>query len=202
MTIEAAAILIFLVLDPLGNIPFFLTALSNVDVTRRVRVVLRELLIAYGIMVFFLFLGPQILGLLNISDPALTISGGVVLFLISLRMTFPQVGRGYGEAVEGEPFIVPLAVPYIAGPSVLATEMLLMSREPARWGSWLIAISIAWLGTALVLLLASHFGARLSRRVLLAVERLMGMVLAAIAIQMMLAGLQKYLAQLNQPPML
>src|SRR5262245_65151333 len=126
----SAAVLLFLVMDPLGNIPFFLASLQQVDPVRQSRVVTRELVIAYGVMVVFLFAGQSLLGMLHISEPALTIAGGVILFLIALRMVFPSPEKSMQEDVDGEPFIVPLAIPYVAGPSVLATELLLMSREP------------------------------------------------------------------------
>jgi multiple antibiotic resistance protein len=198
VSVEAAAFLLFLVMDPLGNIPFFLASLQRVEPARQARVVVRELLIAYGVMVAFLFAGQPLLRLLHISEPALTIAGGVILFLIALRMVFPPPGGGAHEDLEGEPFIVPLAIPYIAGPSVLATELLLMSREPARWGEWLAALSLAWGATAIILLLASRVRAYLGRRGMVAVERLMGMVLVAIAIQMFLSGVEHYIVQLQR----
>jgi small neutral amino acid transporter SnatA (MarC family) len=133
MTIASAIILLFLVIDPFGNVPFFVAALKDVDPTRRRAVVVRELLIAYFVMVVFLFAGQPLLRVLGISGPALTIAGGVILFLIALRMVFPMRGRSLQEDLQGEPFIVPLAIPYIAGPSVLAVEVLLMSDEPTRW---------------------------------------------------------------------
>jgi multiple antibiotic resistance protein len=190
--IVSAAILLFLVMDPLGNVPFFLTALKPVAPERQRIVVLRELLIAFGVMVAFLFLGQPILAVLRISEPALTISGGVILFLIALRMISPPPGHGRTENLEGEPFIVPLAIPYVAGPSLLATELLLMSREPERWGEWLIALSLAWAATAIILLLASQIRKYLGQRAMIAVERLMGMVLVAIAIEMLLTGIKRY----------
>src|SRR2546430_1283020 len=127
MTLVSAALLLFLVMDPLGNIPFFITALKTVDPARRRLVVGRELLIALVVLVFFLFAGPYILKLLDISEPALTVAGGVILFLIALRMIFPSGDKPLHEDVDGEPFVVPLAIPYVAGPSTLATELLLMS---------------------------------------------------------------------------
>lgn len=196
MTIGSAVILLFLVIDPLGNIPFFLSALRNVDESRRQRVVLRELLIAYGVMAAFLFAGAPLLRVLRISEPALTIAGGVILFLIALRMVFPPVDRSTSEELEGEPFVVPLAIPYVAGPSVLATELLLMSREPHQWSRWLAALTIAWGLTAVILLLAGRFSSRLGPRGLIAMERLMGMLLVAIATEMFLSGTAKYLAGL------
>lgn len=197
MSIQSAAILLFLVMDPLGNIPFFLASLKNVEPARHTRVIVRELLIAYGVMVAFLFIGGPLLRLLNISEPALTIGGGVILFLIALRMVFPPPGRAHAEASEGEPFIVPLAIPYVAGPSLLATELLLMSRDAERWPSWLIAVTLAWAATATILLLAGRVRKYLGQKGLTAMERLMGMVLVAISIQMFLTGVERYIAQLR-----
>lgn len=192
MTLASAIILLFLVIDPFGNVPFFIAALKDVDPSRRRRVIVRELLIAYGVMVTFLFAGQPLLRVLGISGPALTIAGGVILFLIALRMVFPMRGRSAQEEIEGEPFIVPLAIPYVAGPSVLAVLVLLMSDEPARWPVWLLAVTAAWAGTAIVVLFGSQVAERLGSRGLIAIERLMGMILVAIAIQMFLTGSDMY----------
>lgn len=197
MSIESAAILLFLVMDPLGNIPFFLAALRHVDPQRQFPVIVRELIVAFGVMVAFLFVGQPLLTVLHVSEPALTIAGGVILFLIALRMVFPPPGQPAHEAVEGEPFIVPLAIPYVAGPSVLATELLLMSREPGRWPCWLGALTLAWAASAAILLAGSKLRAYLGQRVMIAIERLMGMVLVAIAIQMYLSGVERYIGQLQ-----
>jgi multiple antibiotic resistance protein len=199
VTIASSAVLLFLVMDPLGNVPFFLAALRDVDAARQGRVVARELLIAYGVMVVFLFAGRPLLDLLHISEPALTIAGGVILFLIALRMVFPSPDRPLHEGVNGEPFIVPLAIPYVAGPSVLATELLLMSREPGRWASWLAGLTVAWAVTAVILLAASRLRSLLGPRGLIASERLMGMLLVAIAVQMFLSGVERYIGQLRTP---
>src|SRR5262245_28760885 len=155
MTIASAAFLLFLVMDPLGNIPFFLSALARVEPPRRARVVVRELLIAYAVLLVFLFAGSFLLRLMNISEPALTIAGGLILFLIALRMVFPAHG-GMQEDVEGEPFIVPLAIPYVAGPSALATVVLMVSQEPARWPEWLAAVTLAWLISAAIIVSGSR----------------------------------------------
>lgn len=192
MTLISAIILLFLVIDPFGNVPFFVSALKEVEPARRKRVIVRELLIAYAIMVAFLFVGDPLLRVLGISGPALTIAGGVILFLIALRMVFPIRGRSAQEELSGEPFIVPLAIPYVAGPSVLAVELLLMSNEPTRWPIWLLAISAAWAATAVVVFFGSQVAERLGPRGLIAIERLMGMILVAIAIQMFLTGADTY----------
>ena len=189
MTIASAALLLFLVMDPLGNIPVYLSALKSVDPARQRRIVTRELLIAYAILVLFLFGGQFILGLLRISDPALGIAGGIVLFLIALRMVFPGAEGAMDERVSGEPFIVPLAVPYVAGPSAMAAVMLLMSREPARWLEWWTALSVAWVSCAVILIMGSRLSRVFGQRGLIAMERLMGLVLVAVAVQMFLEGL-------------
>ncbi len=145
MTIVSAAFLLLMVMDPMGNVPFFIAALRHVEPARHRRVVVRELLIALAVMVAFLFVGRFALQVLHISEPALTLAGGVILFLIAIRMVFPSSERSMHEDVKGEPFIVPLAIPYVAGPSLLAAESLLMSKEPDRWPEWLLSLLLAWL---------------------------------------------------------
>jgi MarC family membrane protein len=188
MSLLSAAVLLFFVMDPIGNIPLFLTALQGVDPARRLRVVGRELVIAYAIMVAFLFVGRPLLAVLHISEPALTIAGGIVLFLIALRMVFPAAHGPLAEQVEGEPFVVPLAIPYVAGPSALATVLLMTSREPERHAAWLLAITAAWAASAAILLLGASLTRFLGDKGITAIERLMGMVLVAAAVQMFLDG--------------
>jgi MarC family membrane protein len=195
MTVGSSIVLLLLVMDPIGNIPFFLSALANVDPSRQTKVAARELLIAYGVMVIFLFAGKSMMQLLQISESALTIAGGVVLFLIALRMVFPSHDKSLQEDFDGEPFIVPLAIPYVAGPSVLATQLLFMSREPARWPEWWLALTVAWFITAVLVLLAGTLRKYLGQRGLVALERLMGMILVAIAVQMLLSGIDKHLGR-------
>jgi MarC family membrane protein len=194
MTITSTALLLFLVMDPLGNVPLFFSALKQVEPARQTAVVLRELLIALVALVLFLFLGQHLLRALHISDPALTVAGGIVLFLIALRMIFPSSDKSLHEEVDGEPFIVPLAIPYVAGPSVLATELLLMSSEPHRWTEWLLAVLIAWFAASLILFFASKLRRYLGQKGLVAMERLMGMVLITLAVQMLMTGIGKFKA--------
>jgi multiple antibiotic resistance protein len=176
-------------MDPLGNILLFTAALQNVPAQRRTRVVARELLIAYAVLVLFLFAGEPLLHVLGISGPALTIAGALVLFLIALRMVFPYADSAHGEVLSEEPLVVPLAIPYVAGPSALATVMLLMSRDPARWPEWLLALTLAWAASTAILTLGGQIGAFLGRRGLVALERLMGLLLVALAVQMFIGGL-------------
>lgn len=195
MTVGSTIVLLLLVMDPIGNIPFFLSALAKVDPARQTKVAARELLIAYCVMVVFLFAGQSLMNLLQISESALTIAGGVVLFLIALRMVFPSHDKSMQEELDGEPFIVPLAIPYVAGPSVLATQLLLMSKQPDRWPEWWLALTVAWLITAISVLLAGKMRNILGQRGLIALERLMGMILVAIAVQMLLSGIDKHLGR-------
>lgn len=177
-------------MDPLGNIPLFLSALKPVDPKRRLKVVVRELLIAYFLLVDFLFAGKHLLETLGISEPALTIAGGIILFLISIKMIFPSHG-GLSEKIEGEPFVVPLAVPYVAGPSALAAILLITSKEPNRMIDWWIAVSASWLLSALILCSGSKLAKFLGEKGLTAIERLMGMILVSSSVQMFLDGFEK-----------
>lgn len=192
MTLLSAALLLFLVMDPLGNIPLFLTALKNVPQERRVKVIMRELLIALLVMIIFLFSGQAFLSALHISEPALTATGGVILFLIAIKMIFPAQAETTNPSNEDEPFIVPLAIPYIAGPSALATLLLIMNGEPERWPEWLAALFAAWFVTGIILLSAGFLAKILRNRGLIAIERLMGMILVAIAIQMLMNGIAEF----------
>jgi len=195
MTLISAALLLFLVMDPLGNIPLYLAALKNVEAARRTKVIIRELLIALLVMVIFLFSGQAFLSALHISEPALTVTGGVILFLIALKMIFPQPNRD--NVSKDEPFIVPLAIPYVAGPSALATLLLIMNGEPERWPDWLAALFLAWGLTGIILVCAAPLAKALRNRGLIAIERLMGMILIAISIQMLMDGIAKFVTELS-----
>ena len=192
MTLVSAFLLLFLVMDPAGNIPLFIATLAPVEPSRRRRVIIRELLIALGVLVLFLFAGPHVLHGIGISEPALSISGGIILFLIALRMIFPGRGSPMAEDIEGEPFVVPLAIPFLAGPSAMASVMIIMSSDPTRWPVWLLAVLLAWAASATILLLGNHLSNFFGRRGLIAIERLMGMVLTAVAVEMFMNGLHAF----------
>ena len=192
MTVASAALLLFLILDPLGNIPVFLSLLKNLDPSRQRRVIVRELLIALGVLMIFLWGGQYALELMHLREESVRIAGGIILFLIGLRMIFPPPDGVMGEAPGGEPFVVPIAIPMIAGPSGMAAVMLLGSQEPGRMGDWMIALGIAWAATAVILFSATYLQKWLGARALTALERLMGMVIVAISVQMLLDGLAVY----------
>jgi MarC family membrane protein len=191
----SAAILLILVIDPFGNVPLVVSALSATPAERRARIVLRECLIAYGLLLVFLFGGHAFLALMHLSETSLTIAGGVILFLIALRMVFSHPEGVFGAASGSEPFIVPLAIPAIAGPSALATVMLMASRDPAHTGVWALALTGAMAVTTLTLMAAGWLQRLLGDRVIRAFERLMGLVLTAVAVEMLIGGIREVAAQ-------
>ena len=193
----SAVVLLFLVLDPLGNVPVVASLLKQVDPARRRRVVLRECALAYGILVAFMLFGRQFLDLMHLSEISMSIAGGVILFMIAIRMVFKSPEGIFGDTLDHEPFIVPLAIPLIAGPSALATVMLMVSREPAKLGLWIVALTAAMLLSALILSLGERIEKLLGKSGMEAVERLMGLILTAIAIEMLLGGLREFLLQLK-----
>ena len=196
MDIVSATILLFLVMDPFGNMPLVISVLKNVDPAARTRVVLRECAIAYAVLLAFMFGGHQFMQLLRLSDTALGIAGGLILFLIALRMVFPHAEGIFGESGETGTFIVPLAIPAIAGPSALATVLLLVSREPQRVFDWVAALSMASLVSVAVMISAQRISGWMGKRGMIAMERLMGLVLTAIAVEMLLAGIERFVVQL------
>lgn len=192
MNLISAVVTLLLVMDPLGNVPLFITALRTVKHDRRMFVVIREQFIALFIMVVFLFAGRGLLQVLNVTPDALNVAGGLILLLIAVRMIFPTEDKNLNEPVLVEPLIVPLAVPYTAGPSLLATEILFVSREPNRLGFWLLALGIAWLISAAILTSAGWLQKFLGERAMTAIERLMGMILVIVSTQMMLSGIHDF----------
>lgn len=204
MDIASAAILLILVLDPFGNIPLVLSTLGRVSESKRRHVVLRECAIAYGVLLLFLFAGRPLLELMRLSETAIGLAGGFILLIIALRMVFnhpdgPLGSTGTGDAndLDGEPFIVPLAVPAIAGPSAMATVIVFTSREPGRWAEWLTAITVAMLVSVIVLLSAERISRFIGKRGVTAMERLMGLILTAIAVEMLLSGITTYVHSLQ-----
>jgi multiple antibiotic resistance protein len=193
--ILSAVITLFLIMDPLGNIPLFLSALKHVRPDRRRRVLLREIVLAYVVLLACLFLGGIALRVLGLEQESISIAGGIVLFLIALRMIFPAEKGSDADLPEGEPFLVPLAVPLIAGPSALAALLLLQRSSPGETTALVIALTIAWALTGAILLSSTFFYRVLRERGLMAMERLMGMLLVMVAVQMFMNGVKVFLAR-------
>lgn len=190
----STTILLVLITDPLGNIPFFISNMRNVRPERRTPVILRECLIAFLALLVFVVAGRPMLSLLQLSEEALRVSGGVVLLLIAIRMIFPERVRAVeDEEPPGEPFIVPLAIPLIAGPSAMATVILLSTPEPRGMVTLAGSVTVAIGVTALVFLSSARLQRILGDRAITAIERLMGLLLTAISVEMILAGAAAYL---------
>jgi multiple antibiotic resistance protein len=191
MDVYKAAITLFLVMDALGNIPLFVSILGGIAPKRWPWIIIRESFIAFLILCLFLVAGKPILTGLDISDAALGITGGIILFLIAIKMIFPPENKR-DTPPQGEPLIVPLAIPLLAGPSALATLLLIANEHPNELWQVFFAIFLAAAGSTLVLLCAYPLRRLLGDRVLLAVGRLMGLILTTIAVQMFLSGIEKY----------
>ena len=193
ITTLSAGIMLFLILDPLGNIPIFLSLLKNVAPQRRRYVLVRELVIALVTLFVILFCGSTVLKLMQLRIESVSIAGGIVLFLIGVKMVFPREGGVFGDNGGGEPFIVPMAIPGVAGPSAMAALLLLTNTQPGKLAQWSLALFAAWAATAVILLSSTYLFKVLGESVLTALERLMGMILVALSVQMLLDGIAGYL---------
>ncbi|MGJ7528856.1 MarC family protein [Variovorax sp. GB1P17] len=198
-TFASATVLLLLITDPLGNIPIFANALKGVAPERRTRVIVREVLIAFALLLGFMFVGDGFLRVMGLSGLSLQIAGGVVMFLIALRMIFPPEHVAAPSATPAEePLIVPLAVPALAGPSALATVMLLVSQAPERRLEWVAALSVTMAVCAVVLVLAERIQRLVGERLVQAFERLMGLILVAVSVEMMIRGVKLLAAEMGR----
>jgi len=193
----STTILLFLVIDPIGNIPIFLASLRHVPEERRLAVTLRECFLGFAILVLFMLFGQVFLGMLHLSETSLGITGGIILFLIALRMIFPTSDHLFGETGSAEPLLFPLAVPTIAGPSALATVLLLTSRNPGGFWTVFAAVAVAMTLCTLILISAGALAKLVGRRVITASERLMGLILTAVAVEMFLQGVRTFVLSLR-----
>lgn len=186
----STAVLLFFVLDPFGNVPLVLTILKDVPAERRRKIIVREVLIGLAILLTFLFFGKQILDVFHLETEAVRISGGVIFFIIGMRMIFPADPSQSLFAAQGEPFIVPIAMPMIAGPSALATLLVLAKNHPDAPVTVTLALLAAWISSSVILLSAPFMYRWLRRRGLTALERLMGMLLLFLSVQMFIDGIR------------
>ena len=192
----SAIVLLLLVTDPFGNVPLVNAMLTGVAPARRRVVIMRECAIATAILAAFMLGGQAILDLMHLSETSLSIAGGVILFMIAIRMVFAHPEGAFGPTQRGEPLIVPLAIPLIAGPSALATIMLMATREPQKMGMWAGALAVTMAIATLVLLSGERLQRALGDRAMQAIERLMGLILTAIAVEMLLGGIREFVGGL------
>jgi len=197
--ILTATITLFLVMDPFGNIPLFIASLKKVSPERRNFVLLRELGIAFAIMLTFLFIGKQLLHFLGIEQHSMNIAGGIILFIISVKLVFntddPEESR---QGKNEEPFIVPLAIPLIAGPATLSMLLILSTSSGGGLLNTLTAMLIASALNALILMLSFPISNLLGKRGLTAMERLSGMLLVLMSVNMVMNGIAQFMKAYNQ----
>lgn len=194
--IEPSGIITLLfILDPFGNAPIFLSLLKRYEPRRRRIIIVREMLIALLILIIFLLFGNYILKGMNISHNALNLSGAIILFLIAINMIFPSKEKE--ENTEQEPLIVPMAIPLVAGPSSIAMVMLYSTKEPEKILHWFLAILIAWSISFIFLFFSDYMLKILGIKVLNAIERLMGMVLTTMAVEMLLRGIKELFREIR-----
>lgn len=193
MDIFAVAVLVFLVTDPFGNTAIYLAALKNVAPERRLRVAVRELLFALVLLMLFLTFGEAVLSGLGLSRESTAIAGGIILFVIAMRLIFPGPQGVLGDLPDGEPMLVPLATPALAGPSALAVLMTLRNTFTGELWELYLGVFLAWAATALILLQATALQRYLGLRGLMAIERLTGMLLIMLSVDMLLDNLQSIL---------
>jgi multiple antibiotic resistance protein len=191
VTVLAAILLLVIIMDPIGNVPVFLSILKNIPMERRKIIIIRELIIAFLILIFFMFIGRFLLQLLQIEQSSLGIAGGIILFIIAIRMIFPGTKPMFSHDEESEPLVVPLAIPMIAGPSAIAAVILLMAQEPSRWTEWTIVVFVASLISGIILVSSEALGRNLGNRALTAIERLMGIFLIMISVDFILDGIKQ-----------
>ena len=209
MSFASATLLLLLLMDPAGNLPVFVAVLEKLDPARRRRVVVRELVAAYGVLLAFLLAGNWLMGLLRVQPEALSMAGGIILFLASIRMIFPSSGGELYAADDQEPFFVPLAVPLVAGPASMTMLLILATRHAGQLPLWIAALTVAWAAAAAFLMLHGPLQRLLGPRGVRAMARLMGMILVLLAVQMLLDGLAAFLTSIRptvpvsppQPPL-
>jgi len=200
MSIFAVTLSLFLVFNALGNIPLFVGLLTKFDVKKQKKIITRELLIALLVLLLFNFFGDDILRLLGISQPIIGIAGGTLLFIIALGMIFPRPNEKKHEALSRqEPYIVPLAMPIIAGPGAIATVMVYAEQLHNHWLTTGI-ILMAWVPTYLILLASSNIKYFLGQKGLIACQRLGGMLICLIAVQMFTSGVMVLLQEAFHVP--
>jgi len=191
VTVLAAIFLLIIIMDPIGNVPVFLSILKNIPLERRKKIIIRELIIAFAILLFFMFIGRYLLQLLQIEQSSLGIAGGIILFIIAIRMIFPGTKPMFTHNEEAEPLVVPLAIPMLAGPSAIAAVILLMAQEPGRWIEWIFVVFVASLISGIILISSEALGSKLGNRALTAIERLMGIFLIMVSVDFILDGIKQ-----------
>ena len=197
LSIISTTLLLLVLLDPIGNIPIYIATVERLPPAKRTRVIARECLIAYAILILFVFGGNPLMSWMHLTDEAMGIAGGIILFIIALRLIFRRPEGVFGDTIDGEPFVFPLAVPLFAGPSAIAFVLLMTSKTPERTLELLLAVTIASGVSSIILILGTKISRIIGKRGLRALETLLGLLLTAVATQMLLDGIKQYLSQIG-----
>jgi multiple antibiotic resistance protein len=188
-----SALLLFLVIDPFGNLPFVLAVLSGSEKRHYRKTILRETVLAFLVLLLFALAGEALLGYLNIERASLMVAGGVILFLISLKMIFQSAKDVFAGDYSRDSFLFPIAVPCLAGPSAITTVMILRSQQQTDLLGLLLALLAVLMATFIVFLLGRRLSDWLGERGIRAVEKLMGLLLNLVAVNMLLIGVRDFL---------
>ncbi|WP_367670612.1 YhgN family NAAT transporter [Sodalis-like secondary symbiont of Drepanosiphum platanoidis] len=186
-------IFLLLIIDPLGNLPIFINILKNINYKRRFFIIIREMIFSLFIMFIFLFFGEKILFFLNLKNYVVSISGGIILFLIALKMIFLENKDKSIIKKNNEPFLVPIAIPLISGPSILSSLIIFSHNYSNNIKYVIFILFISWLIALIILLISNYLIKFLGKQGMIAIERIMGLILIMISIQMILNGIKSYL---------
>jgi len=189
----AIASTLFFVINPIGNTPFIVSLLAKFDEKKQRRILVRELILGFLLALFFIFAGEQFLAQLEISETTIGICGGVILFFIAMSLIFPKPS-GHSEGMEREPYLVPIATPVLSGPCLLTTVML-YSHQVENIVTLVAAVSLAWFVTSAIVMLAPTIQRLFGERGLIALERLMGMLLTFLSLDMLITSLIRFVQQ-------
>lgn len=193
MSVIESALLLFLVVDPFGNLPFVLTVLEGSSLPDYRRTIFREVILAFLILLGFALAGDRILGYLNIERASLAVAGGVILFMISLKMIFRSSAEIFDGDYHGDPFLVPIAVPSLAGPSAITTVMILRTQELVPLAALVAALLLVFLVACVIFLLGRRISAYLGQSGVRAMEKFMGLLLNLVSVNMILVGVKDFL---------
>lgn len=187
------AISLFLVMNAIGQIPLFVAILARYDHKRQKIIIFRELVIALGILLLFNFFGDRILSWIGISQSVIGMAGGILLIIVALDMVFPKEKSTKGLP-HHESIVVPLAIPVITGPGAITMTML-FAHETDQPFLVALAIFLAWVPALFILLASSYIKNFLGNKGLMAVERLGGMLVTLIGIQMLATGVVNFIKE-------
>ena len=197
-SIISTAILLFFILDPFGNVPLVLSILKNTNKEEHTKIIIRETLIGLLILLIFLFFGENFLSVFHLETHSITIAGAIIFFIISLKMIFPDPNNELFVLKKGDsPLVVPIAMPMIAGPAAIATLLVLAKTNEDNTSSLFVSLLLAWFFSSLILISAPKLYKILKEKGLSALEKLMGMLLLIMAVQMFIDGIRALLPSLN-----